>query len=646
MASRKRFRDETVADQADLTNGATADDSSSESDVGPSLPSTTPARKKRRVLPHEHLYVAALPDGRRYSRSLMHKDQLFSTTFTPHTSFLITASVDGQVSFWKKAGRDEHVDFVKEFKAHTGEVTGTAASWDGRQYASCGRDGTVKVWDVETFDLVSIIEDPCGEYTEGTDVKRKKIPSCLTWVPRSGSGVPMLAVANETDGSIAIWDGRGEARAPLFTVSGVHRKPVACMAYNSHSDCVISADTSGMLEYWTPTPSADKPSGVSFVTKSETNLFEFKKVKSVPSTIAISPTGKHFATLSFPDRKIRLFDFASGKLHRTYDESLSTLQSMRQAGTALVSLDDLEFGRRLASERDIETPATQKRLNLIFDETGHFLLYGSLEGIKVLNTHTNRCVRVYGAEEAFRPLNLALYQGQPDRKDLVTVEMAASENPLLKEAEARDAMLVTTGLGKIRFYMFTNETSPSKKSRDVQNEKPRDLAQSATNAQNGGEGAGKKQLPTQAIMHTTMGDIALRLFPNAAPLAVENFTTHAKNGYYNANLFHRVIKKFMIQTGDPLGDGTGGESIWGHEFKNEITSLKHEKYTLSMANAGEHTNASQFFVTTEECRWLDGKHTVFGRVTGGWDVVHRIEGVKVKDERPLEEVRVVNIEVL
>jgi len=130
---------------------------------------------------------------------------------------------------------------------------------------------------------------------------------------------------------------------------------------------------------------------------------------------------------------------------------------MQQAGTAIQKLDDVEFGRRLAVERELESPAVRNRINVIFDETGHFILYGSILGIKVINTFTNRVVRVYGKEEPFRILNLALYQGQPEKKGVITVAMAASDNPLLQEAEARDAMLVSTGSGKVRFYMFTND---------------------------------------------------------------------------------------------------------------------------------------------------------------------------------------------
>jgi len=370
------------------------------------------------------------------------------------------------------------------------------------------------------------------------------------------------------------------------------------MTFNNEYDCVISADEGGMLEYWSPSNNYEKPENV-WKLKSSTGLFDFKKAKSVPVSITVSPTGSQFATFSFPDRKIRVFEFSTGKLHRTYDESIETITEMQQAGTALVKLEEVEFGRRLAAEKDIEHPQVRNRINVIFDETGNFILYGSILGTKVLNTLTNRVVKVYGKEEPFRALNLCLYQGQPDKKGVVTVAMAASDNPLLQEAEARDAMLVATGSGKVRFYMFTNQEEVSKSERDVQNEKPRNLASKKQKETKTAETG------TSAILHTTYGDIHVRLFPEAAPKAVENFVTHAKNGYYNDVIFHRVIRKFMLQTGDPLGDGTGGESIWGKEFEDEFSTLKHDKpYTVSMANAGPNTNGSQFFITTEKtvCR--------------------------------------------
>jgi len=376
-------------------------------------------------------------------------------------------------------------------------------------------------------------------------ITTETIPKCVCWVHRRGASMPLLAVSEEIGHSIGIYDGRGESQKPLHTLSSIHRSPVTLMEYNNAHDCMISADEQGMIEYWRPNGSYEKPDNV-FEYKSSTNLFDFKKAKSTPTSISISPSGSQFATFSFPDRKVRVFAFRTGKLYRTYDESLATITEMQQAGTALQKLDDVEFGRRLAVERELENPAIRNKINVIFDESGHFILYGSILGTKVINTFTNRVVKVFGKDEPFRPLNLALYQGQPQKKGIVTVSMAASANPLLQEAEERDPMLVSTGSGKVRFYMFTNDEDVTKSQRDIQNEKPKLL-----NARPQLE-AKPAESGTAAVLHTTYGDIHIRLFPEAAPKAVENFVTHSKDGYYNNTSFHRVIRKFMIQASSPV----------------------------------------------------------------------------------------------
>ena len=141
----------------------------------------------------------------------------------------------------------------------------------------------------------------------------------------------------------------------------------------------------------------------------------------------------------------------------------------------------------------------------------------------------------------------------------------------------------------------------------------------------------------------------MKLFNHECKKTIENFTIHAKNGYYDNVIFHRVIKGFMVQTGDPLGDGTGGESIWGGDFEDELSkNLKHDRpYTVSMANSGPNTNGSQFFITTVACPWLDNKHTVFGRVYKGFDVVQDIESAKVnKHDKPLDAIKIVGIDIL
>ena len=130
---------------------------------------------------------------------------------------------------------------------------------------------------------------------------------------------------------------------------------------------------------------------------------------------------------------------------------------MQQAGTAVAHLDQSDFNKKIGAEKEIEDENIRRRINVIFDESGHFILYGSLLGTKVVNTLTNKVVKLYGKDEPFRALHLTMYQGAPEKKGVVTVAMAASDNPLLQEAEARDAMLVATGSSKVRFYMFTND---------------------------------------------------------------------------------------------------------------------------------------------------------------------------------------------
>lgn len=180
-----------------------------------------------------------------------------------------------------------------------------------------------------------------------------------------------------------------------------------------------------------------------------------------------------------------------------------------------------------------------------------------------------------------------------------------------------------------------------------------------------------------ATMKTNMGNIKIKLFPKEAPKTVENFVKHSKDGYYNGLIFHRVIKDFMIQGGDPTGTGMGGESIWGSSFEDEFDPALHNlRGALSMANAGPNTNGSHFFIVQannvpsnmiDQMRdmpdsfpedivnayesmggtpWLDFRHTVFGQVIDGMDVVDSIASVKVgAGDKPIVAVSIETIEI-
>ena len=150
----------------------------------------------------------------------------------------------------------------------------------------------------------------------------------------------------------------------------------------------------------------------------------------------------------------------------------------------------------------------------------------------------------------------------------------------------------------------------------------------------------------RVILETNQGNIVIKLFADMAPKAVENFVGLVKKGYYNGIIFHRVIKNFMIQGGDPGGTGMGGESIWGGTFKDELSQdIKFDRPgLLAMANAGPNTNGSQFFITTAPCPWLNMKHTIFGEVVQGYDVVEKIENCATdSSDSPLAEQKIIRV---
>jgi peptidylprolyl isomerase len=149
-----------------------------------------------------------------------------------------------------------------------------------------------------------------------------------------------------------------------------------------------------------------------------------------------------------------------------------------------------------------------------------------------------------------------------------------------------------------------------------------------------------------AVIETNQGTIEVALKPDVAPKAVENFMKLAEKGYYKDVIFHRVIKGFMIQGGDPTGTGRGGQSIWDQPFADEFSQeVKFDRPgLLAMANAGRNTNGSQFFITTAPTSWLDMKHTIFGEVIKGYDIVQKIENTKTgPGDRPVEPQKIIQI---
>ncbi|XP_004294470.1 PREDICTED: peptidylprolyl isomerase domain and WD repeat-containing protein 1-like [Fragaria vesca subsp. vesca] len=571
-----------------------------------------------------------------YEKSYMHRDVVTHVAVSP-AEFVVTGSVDGHLKFWKK--KPIGIEFAKHFRSHLGPIEGLAdfalqVSADGLLCCTISNDLSVKIYDVVNYDMMAMIQTSF-------------VPGAVEWVYKQGDVKARLAISDRNSSSVHIFDARAGENKPLISRK-IHLGPVKIMKYNHEYDTVISADEKGMIEYWNPATLEFPENGMKFRFKSDTNLFDIVKCKTSVSSIEVSPDGKQFSVTS-PDRRIRVFWFLTGKIRRVYDESLEVAQDLQRSVVPLYQLEAIDFGRRMAVEKEIEKTETAPQPNAVFDESSNFLIYPTLLGIKVVNLQTNKVARILGkVENNDRFLRIALYQGDRSSKKVRKIPAAAANANESKEPLS-DPTLICCAFKKHRIYLFSQrepeEPEDATKGRDVFNEKPpadellaaSDIGKSVTTS-----------LPDNVIIHTTMGDIHMKLYPEECPKTVENFTTHCRNGYYDNLIFHRVIKGFMIQTGDPLGDGTGGQSIWGREFEDEFhKSLRHDRpFTVSMANAGQNTNGSQFFITTVATPWLDNKHTVFGRVIKGMDVVQAIEKVKTnKDDKPHQDVKILNVTV-
>lgn len=594
-------------------------------------PGPAPRSRPKRPLQFEQAYLDTIPSANMYEKSYMHRDVVTHVAVSS-ADFFITGSDDGHLKFWKK--KPIGIEFAKHFRSHLGPIEGIAVSVDGLLCCTISNDHSVKIYDVVNYDMMVMIRLPF-------------IPGAAEWVYKQGDVKARLAISDRNSSFVHIYDARSGSNEPIASRE-VHLGPVKIMKYNHVFDSVISADAKGLIEYWSPDTLQFPENDVNFKFKSDTNLFEIVKCKTTVSAIEVSPDGKQFSITS-PDRRIRVFWYRTGKLRRVYDESLEVAQDLQRSDAPLYRLEAIDFGRRMAVEKEIEKTESAPQPNAVFDESSNFLIYATLLGIKVVNLHTNKVARILGkVENNDRFLRIALYQGDKSSKKVRKIPSAAANANESKEP-LTDPTLLCCAFKKHRIYLFSRrepeEPEDATKGRDVFNEKPPAdellavsyIGKSVTTS-----------LPDNVILHTTMGDIHMRLYPEECPKTVENFTTHCRNGYYDNLIFHRVIKGFMIQTGDPLGDGTGGQSIWGREFEDEFhKSLRHDRpFTVSMANAGPNTNGSQFFITTVATPWLDNKHTVFGRVIKGMDVVQTIEKVKTdKADKPYQDVKILNVSV-
>jgi len=600
----------------------------------------------------------------------MHRAPVTHTLCTTNTNFLLTASSDGHLKFWHKTV--ENVEFVKDFKVADQGVSHLSASSDGK-WAVCVCGTTAAIFDVLNFDMLNCL---LLDYEPHL--------SCLCHSHKENQWLVILPKQNELL-FYSLTDTCQPAR-PVHHVKLLHSAPITCLSFNPHAQALISTDANGMIEYCNvntlqfPTPtttttqsSPSNPSlNVQFKFKSSTDLYELAKKKTCATSLQLNHDGTNFVIMA-RDKFIRIFHFQTGKLLTTIDETLANanrIQQEKNPDTVELHLEDFDFGKRISVEKAIDNDPDAPKTNVIFDHSGQFIIYPSMWGIKIVDAHTGEFMRLLGKiESTERFLSVSLFQGIIDvsRVHLANIEKKRSLNPhdpllprratsasgeALKASMENDPTIFAAAYLRDRFYLFSRR-EPSELaledpslSRDIFNERPRqeDISTSVQ----------IKAKPSQvsATVHTTMGDITVKLFGSYAPKAVENFTQLSKEGYFNNCIFHRVIKGFMAQTGDPTSTGMGGESIWGREFEDEISpDLKFDRsYLLAMANSGKDSNGSQWFITMKPTPWLNGLHTIFGEVTKGFEAVHQIENVKTgasghTENRPLKDVKIVSVTI-
>ena len=591
-----------------------------------------------------------LPMTNNYSISYLQSDIIDNIFCTTKTDFIFTTSNDGVIQFWKKIPRG--IEFVKKFKAQLNKITGLSINKDGSMLCTCShKDLFIKIFDIINFDLFDYIQ-------------LNYFPSLCEYIiadPKSLNNV--IAISEKEKGIVHIYDSNKKKEISLVTIH--NNSIITGIKFNTKYNICLSTSSVGLIEYWCKSSSNTKMSSVpnkytygndieneiidesisfdfpkhsiKFKFKSQTDLFKLynNNKKNSIINLTLSPRNNYFGVTD-KSRNIYIFNFLTAKIVYTITDTV-------------FSSDD-EDTKEANIEREIEKYVDSLyQPNIQFDDSEKYLYYPCWEGIKLINLKTHELIKILGKKEKLRFISICLFQGESLRnKSGIITESKMRNDDNINADKIIDPLLIANAYKSNRFFIFSKNEPDNKIKRDMMNEDIDELKNKANLNQKNDKNKEIVDLPEKAVIDTTKGEIFIKLFVNECPKTTKNFITLGRRGYYDGLIFHRVIKNFMIQTGDPRGNGTGGESIYGKPFKDEFNeNLKHEAFTVSMANAGPDTNGSQFFITTVPCHWLDNKHTVFGRVYDGSDVVKVIEDTKVdKKNKPYEDIKIVTIRFL
>ena len=588
-----------------------------------------------------------LPMTNNYFISYLQTDIIDSIFCTNKTDFIFTTSYDGVIQFWKKIPKG--IEFVKKFKAHLNRITGKSINKNGNLLCTCSpKDLFLKIFDIINFDLFDFIQ-------------LTYYPLLCEFIIIDNKSMNIIIAISEKDkGIIHIFDFNKKKEISLVNIH--NNSIITGIKFNTKYNICLSTSNLGLIEYWSKSTNTknditnnnyfsldndneivdesinfDFPKhSIKFKFKSQTDLFKlYDKYKKNPIIdLTLSPNNNYFG-ITDKSRNIYIFHFLTGKIIYTITDNV------------FISENDTKESN---IEKEIEKYVDiQYQPNIQFDESEKYLYYPCWEGIKLINLKTKEILKILGKKEKLRFISICLFQGESLRnKSGIITETKMRNEDNINADKIIDPLLIANAYKSNRFYIFSKNEPDNKIKRDMMNENIEELKNKNNLTSKNEKKKDIIDLPEKAVIDTTKGEIFIKLYVNECPKTTKNFITLGKRGYYDGLIFHRVIKNFMIQTGDPKGNGTGGESIYGKPFKDEFNeNLKHDEFMVSMANAGPDTNGSQFFITTVPCHWLDNKHTVFGKVYDGTDVVKVIEDTKVdRHNKPFEDIKIVTIRFL
>jgi len=309
-----------------------------------------------------------------YEKSFQHRDVVDGVYSSTEADFIITTSLDGHLKFWKK--NYIGIEAVKHYKAHQSKITGVSISPSGFHMATCSsKDDALKIFDILNFDMIHFMK---LEFT----------PYLCEFLNKSNNPELILVVTEKNSGNMHII--KGESKGEILKTIKIHSFPILVMKFNVVYNTLITIDQSGMIEYSEPQTS-ELPSTVNFKYKAETDLYTLSQNKLTCLSLTVSPNGR-FMAMMCKDKVIRIFNFLTGKIYKTYNESVKHyFENYNEiVSNDKLKIDKSDYDKRLVLEREIEKYIdVLPGLNAQFDDSNKFICYSSMLGIKIVNFHND-----------------------------------------------------------------------------------------------------------------------------------------------------------------------------------------------------------------------------------------------------------------